>query len=259
MSCIYKAEAIISATEPGPSNELVALKVTTPSMMTAPHNSEKESRVLLEACHENVVPLLETFWEPGGRFVLVFPFMNYDLETLLRQGILSNAQGLQIIRGLFRALAHIHSLGVIHRDVKPSNILLKSRDGPVYLADFGIAWSPHDEDSEPVDNKITEVGTTSYRPPELLFGHKAYDKSLDIWAAGCVVAEIMKPDHQPVFDAGPLGSELGLIRSMFSTLGTPTEAIWPVGWLTLLLLFAFNTDRQSVGKIISRLGEDAFP
>ena len=48
-----------------------------------------------------------------------------------------------------------------------------------------------------------------------------------MWAAGCVVAEVRRPDHQPLFDAGPLGSELGLIKSMFSILGTPTESSWP--------------------------------
>ncbi len=154
--------------------------------------------------------------------------MPYDLETLLRHDSLSQNQSQEIIRSLFRALAHIHSLGIIHRDVKPSNILLQSRNGPVYLADFGIAWSSNDRDSEPAAKKITDVGTTSYRPPELLFGHKGYDSSLDIWAAGCVVGDIMRSDHQALFDAGPLGSELGLIKSMFSTLGTPNDSIWPV-------------------------------
>lgn len=228
MSTIFKAEATASSSELELSGKVVALKITTPSMMTAPHNSERESRILREACHDDVIPLLEIFWQPGGRLVLVFPFMPYDLETLLRHDSLSQNQSQEIIRSLFRALAHIHSLGIIHRDVKPSNILLQSRNGPVYLADFGIAWSSNDRDSEPAAKKITDVGTTSYRPPELLFGHKGYDSSLDIWAAGCVVGDIMRSDHQALFDAGPLGSELGLIKSMFSTLGTPNDSIWPV-------------------------------
>lgn len=235
MSTIFKAEAAGTPDEPR-QPKLFALKVTTPSTMTPPHNSERESRIILQARQENVVPLVETFWQPGGRFVLVFPFMTYDLETLLRQNALVQAQSLEVIRSMFRALAHLHALGIIHRDVKPSNILLQSRDGPVYLADFGIAWSPNDIDSEPATNKITEVGTTSYRPPELLFGYKAYDTSLDIWAAGCVVAEVMTPTHQPVFDAGPLGSELGLIKSVFSTLGTPNDTTWPVSHATVQLL-----------------------
>ena len=100
-------------------------------------------------------------------------------------------------------------------------------DGPAYLADFGIAWSPADHESEAADKKITDVGTTSYRPPELLFGCRTYDSTLDIWAAGCVLAEMLRQPHLPLFDAGPLGSELGLIKSMFETLGTPNDGTWP--------------------------------
>ena len=239
MSTIFKAEATANSTELELPTRIVALKITNPSMMTAPHNSERESRILREARHANVITLLEAFWQAGGRFVLVFPFMPCDLETLLRHDSLGRFQSVEVIRSLFRALAHLHSLGIIHRDVKPSNILLQSLDGPAYLADFGIAWSPNDVDSEPATKKITDVGTTSYRPPELLFGHKAYDISLDIWAAGCVVAEIVRSDHEPIFDAGPLGSELGLIKSMFSTLGTPNDSIWPVSRVPFLFLYEY--------------------
>ena len=87
---------------------------------------------------------------------------------------------------------------------------------------------PGDEGSEPADSKITDVGTTSYRPPELLFGHAAYEESLDMWAAGCVVAEAVTQSGSTIFDSGPLGSELALIQSIFKTLGTPTLSIWPV-------------------------------
>jgi serine/threonine protein kinase len=224
MSTIFKAKA----TRENAPEPVVALKITTPSAMVAPHNSLREARILLAARHKHVIPLLETFHQPGGRFVLVFPFLRQDLENLLRSGVLTQRQSSMVFRGLFEALTYIHSLGIIHRDVKPSNILLRTMDGPAYLADFGIAWSPDDPDSEAAASKITDVGTTSYRPPELLFGDRNYDTSLDMWAAGCLVAEMLKPDHSPIFDAGPLGSELGLIKSMFSTLGTPTDETWPV-------------------------------
>lgn len=224
MSTIFKAQA----KDERAIVRLVALKVTHPSMMTPPHNSEREARLLLKAQHEHVVPLLDTFHEPGGRFILVFPFLRQDLENLLRSGTLDRSQASMVFDGLFKALEHIHGLGLIHRDVKPSNILLRTMSGPVYLADFGIAWSPEDKDSEPANAKIIDVGTTSYRPPEILFGQKGYDASLDIWAAGCVVAELVKGGHNPIFDAGPLGSELSLIKSIFTTLGTPDETTtWP--------------------------------
>lgn len=228
-STIFKAtaKAPIDDNSRALSN-LVALKVTPPFAMTAPHNSEREVRILQEARCESVIQLLATLWQPGGRLVLVFPFMPIDLETLLNCSPIEEEHSRGMIRDLCTALSHIHSRGIIHRDVKSSNILLKSKNGPAYLADFGIAWSPNDSASEPNQKKITDVGTTSYRPPELLFGYTSYNTSLDLWAAGCTVAEIVRPSHTSLFDAGVLGSELALIKSIFSTLGTPNEELWPV-------------------------------
>jgi serine/threonine protein kinase len=196
--------------------------------MTPPHNSEREARILQEARSEYIIPLISKFWQPGGRLVLVFPFMPIDLDTLMRSSSLDPNDVTGIARDLFKGLVNVHLQGIIHRDVKPSNILLRSKRGAAYLADFGIAWSPNDPTSESAQNKITDVGTTSYRPPELLFGYSAYDTSLDLWAAGCTVAEMLRANHKSVFDAGDLGSELALIKSIFETLGTPNESLWPV-------------------------------
>ncbi|KAI9886048.1 MAG: hypothetical protein M1823_002168 [Watsoniomyces obsoletus] len=213
-----------------PNGKVVALKVTTPSTMHPPHNSEREARILRKvSTSSHVIPLLDSFRFRGDRFVLVFPFQPTDLEQLLRTSSLSEKRAKNCLLDLFNALEYIHSKGIIHRDIKPSNILLHDRlDGPAYLADFGIAWCEDDPASEKTDGKITDVGTTSFRPPELLFGYTAYDETLDLWAAGCVVAEVvMASPNRSLFDSGPLGSELALIRSIFMSLGTPTEEIWP--------------------------------
>jgi serine/threonine protein kinase len=211
------------------SSSLVALKLTYLSRMSPPHNSLREARLLSLATHQHVIPLLSTFRQSGDQHILVFPFINHTLEELLGSKALTPSQIASWLYDLFSALAHIHHLGIIHRDVKPSNILLASPSGPAYLSDFGIAWKDGDLDSEPADNKITDVGTTAYRPPELLFGHTSYDESLDLWAAGCVVAEALMGGKRTLFDAGSLGSELALIHSIFNTLGTPTSESWPVG------------------------------
>ncbi|KAF1357843.1 Mo25-domain-containing protein [Lizonia empirigonia] len=195
--------------------------------MEPPHDSRREAEILKKAACPNVIALLDTFREDGSRFVLVFPFMPLDLGVVLREGKFAKPQIKVWLRSLFSALAFIHEQGIIHRDIKPSNILLKSIDGPAYLADFGIAWSPDTSGSERPDSKITDVGTTCYRPPELLFGNKAYDCTLDLWAAGCTVAEILHPDHATLFDSGELGSDLALLQSIFKKLGTPNLARWP--------------------------------
>ncbi|KAF7190632.1 Serine/threonine-protein kinase csk1 [Pseudocercospora fuligena] len=209
------------------SPNVVALKITNLSMMTAPHDSQREARILAKAKGDHAIPLLETFHQPGGSFVLVFPYMPHDLNTLLHGKQLTSQSRRSILRDLFSGLAHLHHLNIIHRDIKPSNILLSGLGGPAYLADFGIAWCADDPASEPSDEKILDVGTTCYRPPELLFGYSSYNSKLDMWAAGCVAAQVVCLNGETLFDAGDLGSELALIKSMFQTLGTPDLTTWP--------------------------------
>jgi cyclin-dependent kinase len=206
------------------------VKVTIPHMMAAPHDVHREARLLREASHTHIIPLTETFNLVGGRFALVFPFMRYDFDRLLRRDMVTAAQTRSILRDMFRALTHLHGLGILHRDIKPSNILMESPNGPAYLADFGISWKEGDAGSEPPAQKITDVGTTCYRAPEILFGFKGYGASLDLWAAGCVVAEAISVGHHQLFDSGPVGSDLSLIFSIFKTMGTPDEQRWPVSF-----------------------------
>lgn len=228
--CFYHVGGIHSTIYKSRSKDgsLVAVKVTTPHLLNAPHDVEREIRLLRQAASSNIIPLLEVFRLDGGRLILVFPFIKYDFDQLLRRDMATASQTRSHLRDLFRALVHLHSLGIVHRDIKPSNLLMDSPEGPAYLADFGIVWKEGDIGSEPTDKKITDVGTTCYRPPEILFGFKEYGVALDLWAAGCVVAEAVDALHSQLFDAGPVGSDLSLIQSIFVTLGTPDEEIWPV-------------------------------
>ncbi|KAM0714268.1 hypothetical protein Q7P37_010055 [Cladosporium fusiforme] len=209
------------------SDKVVALKVTTPSMMTAPHDSVREARILTATKGPSIIELTETFTQQGDRFVLVFPFMPYDLGTMLQRNIPPATIRKSVLRDIFTGLSHLHALGIIHRDIKPSNILLPTLQGPAYIADFGIAWSGSDSASESADAKHLEVGTTSYRPPELLFGKQDYGTKLDMWSAGCVAAQVLCLGNRTLFDSGDLGSELALIKSIFETLGTPDLEVWP--------------------------------
>ena len=231
LSAIYIAPA--SKTYPSEASnradKCVALKLTRSSMIEVPpHHALKEERILRRAQHRHIIPLLDSFRIPGGTLVLAFPWVAGDLQILLQQGTLDRGSSKLILRALFSGLAFLHSNGIIHRDIKPSNILIDLDVNSVYLADFGIAWDPSDDASEGESAKITDVGTTSYRPPELLFGNTAYTSSLDLWAAGCVAVEVFRRDHEPLFDCGEGSSELGLIKSIFSTFGTPTTETWPV-------------------------------
>ena len=201
--------------------------------MTPPHDSKRESRLLKTAATTNVIPLLESFLQAGDRFILTFPFMPYGLDQLLRNRQITPKHAKACLFDLFTALEHIHKIGIIHRDIKPANILLRSPSGPAFLADFGTAWMEGDPGSELKDEKILDVGTTSYRPPELMFGNQRYDTTLDMWAAGCVAAQVLSLGPKTLFDSGDLGSDLALIKSIFETLGTPTLVNWPVSCHTV--------------------------
>lgn len=224
-STIYKAQTISKHFEHG---SLVALKAINALAISPPHDWKREVHLLHKAVFPNVIKLIEFDHSMEGLVILVFPFMPHDFELLCRSQLLSSNQIKNAMRDLFQALVHIHSMGIIHRDVKPSNLLMGSTNGPAYLADFGIAWSDDYNGTEAADDKITDVGTTNYRPPELLFGCKNYNCSLDIWAAGCVLAEATNGSGKTLFDSGSVGSELALIQSIFEKLGTPNLHNWPV-------------------------------
>ncbi|KAK7956521.1 kinase-like protein [Apiospora aurea] len=190
-----------------------ALKVITETRDIAPHDPFREAKILATLSQtSHVVPLLETFRDQEQRFVLVFPYMPLTLESLLaRRDPVTRAQTRRIFGGLFSALKHLHTQGIIHRDVKPSAVLLESPDGPAYLSDFGTAWHPElSVVTEPSDGKILDIGTGPYRAPEVLFGDKSYG-----------------PPRRHSRAVHEDGNQLGLILSIFQTMGSPTRESWP--------------------------------
>lgn len=207
-----------------------ALKVITETHGVEPHNPIREAKILAQL-KKPCIPLLDTFRDHVDRFTLVFPYMPLTLSTLLERGSPTNAQVRTIFRDVFHALASIHREGIIHRDVKPQAILLESPDGPAYLSDFGTAWHPElSPATEPASAKILDIGTGPYRAPEVLFGDKSYGPPVDMWAAGCMLAECVRRPPKPLFESRAVhedGNQLGLILSIFKTIGTPTRETWP--------------------------------
>eukprot|EP00898_Chlorokybus_atmophyticus_P009224 jgi/Chlat1/931/Chrsp108S00040 len=178
----------------------------------------REIKLLKELHHGNVIRLVDVF--PHKRNLnLVFEYMESDLETVIkdRSIVLSPADVKSYLFMTLKALAFCHSNWVLHRDLKPNNLLI-ARDGSLKLADFGLArifGTP--------DRKYTnQVFARWYRAPELLFGAKAYGGAVDIWAAGCVLAELIL--RRP-FVAG--NSDIDQLGKIFSALGTPSEQQWP--------------------------------
>lgn len=207
-----------------------ALKVVTETHNMEPHDPFREAKILAQL-EKPCIPLLETFRDHEQRFTLVFPYMPLTLSALLEGGSMTSAQIRVIFTDLFQALKHIHGQGIIHRDIKPQAILLASPNGPAFLSDFGTAWHPElSPCSEPADAKILDIGTGAYRAPEVLFGNKSYGPAVDMWGAGCMLAECARRPPKTLFESRAVhedGNQLGLILSIFKTIGTPTRETWP--------------------------------
>ncbi|XP_053657749.1 protein kinase shaggy [Anopheles marshallii] len=114
---------------------------------------------------------------------------------------------------LFRSLAYIHSLGICHRDIKPQNLLLNPETAVLKLCDFGSAKQLLD--GEP---NVSYICSRYYRAPELIFGAINYTTKIDVWSAGCVLAELLL--GQPIF---PGDSGVDQLVEIIKVLGTPTR------------------------------------
>lgn len=185
-----------------------------------PSTAIREIALLKELNHPNVVHLLDVVTCEKSIF-LVFEYLTQDLKKLLDQQP-THSTGLpfklcksymwQILQGI----AHCHAHRVLHRDLKPQNLLIDA-SGNIKLADFGLARSL----SLPVRTYTHEVVTLWYRAPEILLGAPLYGPSVDIWSIGCIFVEMAT--KRALF---PGDSEIDQLFRIFRTLGTPREDIW---------------------------------
>ena len=150
---------------------------------------------------------------------LILEFLDYDLEMLIKNKsiVFSAANVKSWILMTLRGLSHCHEHYILHRDLKPNNLLISS-EGVLKLADFGLA-----RDFGDPDRKMTStVVTRWYRSPELLLGGNQYGTGVDIWSVGCIFAELML---RTPYLAGE--SDISQLQTIFKALGTPTEEDWP--------------------------------
>ncbi|KAG6589624.1 Cyclin-dependent kinase D-1, partial [Cucurbita argyrosperma subsp. sororia] len=178
----------------------------------------REIKLLKELKYPNIIELIDAFPHKGNLH-LVFEFMETDLEAVIRDRniFLSPADIKSFLQMTLKGLAYCHKKWVLHRDMKPNNLLIGS-NGQLKLADFGLArifGSP--------DRRFThQVFARWYRAPELLFGTKQYGSAVDVWAAACIFAELLlrRPFLQGSSDIDQLGK-------IFAAFGTPTPSQWP--------------------------------
>ena len=176
----------------------------------------REVKSLKKLNHPNVVKLKEVIRE-NNRLYFVFEYVKGDLLGLMRdsQDLLSESSVRTIIFQILQALAYMHRNGFFHRDLKPENILCSSPD-MVKIADFGLAREIRS--SPPYTDYVS---TRWYRAPEVLLRSTTYSSPIDLWAVGCIMAELYT--RRPLF---PGSSEIDQIYKICSIMGTPSHTDW---------------------------------
>ena len=142
--------------------------------------------------HPNIIKLRNFHKAENDKDVyLVFDFMETDLHAVVRANILEPVHKQFIVYQSLKALKYCHTAGLLHRDLKPSNLLL-NEDCVLKVADFGLARALHEIEgmAEPAGTLTDYVATRWYRAPEILLGSTSYTRAVDVWALGCIIAEM---------------------------------------------------------------------
>lgn len=181
---------VYKAIHPTLQRHVIIKKLTIRGNASVVERFRREAQILLDCNDPHIVHLFDYFKEGSSHYLVLEYVDGVSLDVLLRKKrYLSGELSLYIFLDACRALKYAHDRGVIHRDIKPGNILI-SRNGDVKLADFGIASTGDDGDSS-LTKEGTMLGTPSYMPPEQFENAKNVDKRADIYSMGVMLYEMV--------------------------------------------------------------------
>ncbi|CAL5213729.1 unnamed protein product [Lathyrus oleraceus] len=212
---VYKARDRVT-------NETIALKKIRLEQEDegVPSTAIREISLLKEMQHRNIVRLQDVV-HSEKRLYLVFEYLDLDLKKHMDSSPEFSKDQRQVKMFLYQILcgiAYCHSHRVLHRDLKPQNLLIDRSSNALKLADFGLARAF----GIPVRTFTHEVVTLWYRAPEILLGSRHYSTPVDVWSVGCIFAEMI--NQRPLF---PGDSEIDELFKIFRITGTPNEDTWP--------------------------------
>jgi eukaryotic-like serine/threonine-protein kinase len=185
MATVYLAHAV-------PDHRPVAVKVMRPKVANAlgAERFLREIEIAQAMAHPLIVPLHES-GDAGGVLYYIMPYVEGEslYERLQREGRLSLEEALRITHDVAEALGYAHGRGVLHRDVKPENILLAG--GRALVADFGLARAIGAADYRRLTQTGVIVGTAHYMSPEQLREERDLDQRVDVYSLGCILYEML--------------------------------------------------------------------
>ena len=182
----------------------------------------RELKILRLIQHENVMPII-TIQLPVGRtqfeeIYVVSELMETDLTSIIKsKQPLSDDHCQFFLYQILRGLKYLHTAGVLHRDLKPRNLLVNA-NCDLKICDFGLARADLPRAKVHAAIMTDYVATRWYRPPEVLLLYKRYTKAMDIWSVGCILGELLL--RKPLMPGKDPENQLELIFSLF---GTPAE------------------------------------
>lgn len=248
---------IVSKARDKKHDRLVALKkvIVENDEEGIPNNTIKETSLLQRLKHKNIVKLYEVYVENVDIY-LVFELMDRDLKKYIDHKKTREDSGLDpklvkhFMRQLLSGVKFIHRNGVLHRDLKPQNLLINARYD-LKIGDFGLARGF----GIPVRSFTNSVVTLWYRPPCVLLGNTDYSTPLDLWSVGCIFSELAT--GRALFQGGDQESQL---TSIFQRLKIPKSIDYP----DLRSFINWSTEYEFIDQVdllpeetVSRLGEDA--
>lgn len=214
---VYKAE------DRECDNKIVAVKKIKLGLVTEARDginrtALREIKLLQELHHQNIIGLLDVFGHKSN-ISLIFDYMDTDLEVIIldQSIVLTPGDIKSYLIMTLQGLEYLHTHWILHRDLKPNNLLINDQ-GILKITDFGLAKAF----GTPARSLTHQVVTRWYRSPELLFGARFYGTGVDMWAVGCIGAELML--RKPFLTGDTDLSQLGKI---FEVCGTPSESEWP--------------------------------
>ena len=217
---------------------------------------QNEVRILRKLNHENVVKLLEVIREQNSDVSYIFEYCDCNLFQFIenhrkQKMFISEMKIRNIIYQIVCGVKYLHSCNIMHRDLKPENILMIINNNLIKIADFGTAK----EIPEFRNNSLTDyVCTRWYRAPECTLKSNNYNEKIDVWAIGCIMAELYT--LKPLF---PGIDEFDQLNKILKIVGTPEYNEWPEGYALVqkLNIRLPNYNKSNLKQYVFNANDDA--